>query len=88
MQLNEFDSQASFESNLQLKMSVAPTFTTVKQQGFIQGEGGNLLSISFLLNENFEITSFISRWQIAKGGRGTLFYSRIAVNDAKGRRVQ
>ena len=26
----EFDSQASFESNSQLKMSVAPTFTTVK----------------------------------------------------------
>ena len=34
---------------------------------------------------NCEITSFTSGWQIAKGGKGTLFYSRIAVNDgAKG----
>ena len=37
---------------------------------------------------NCEITSFTSGWQIAKGGKGALFYSRIAVNDGKGRRVQ
>ena len=35
-----------------------------------------------------EITSFTSGWQIAKGGKGALFYSRIAVNDGKGGRVQ
>jgi len=40
------------------------------------------------MNENFETTSFISGWQIVKGGKGILFYSRIAVNDDKGRRVQ
>ena len=37
---------------------------------------------------NCEITSFTSGWQIAKGGKDALFYSRIAVNDGKGRRVQ
>ena len=37
---------------------------------------------------NCESTSFTSGWQIAKGGKGALFYSRIAVNDGKGRRVQ
>ena len=33
---------------------------------------------------NCEITSFTSGCQIAKGGKGTVFYSRIAVNDGKG----
>ena len=37
---------------------------------------------------NCEITSFTSEWQIAKGGKGALFYSWIVVNDGKGQRVQ
>ena len=37
---------------------------------------------------NCEITSFTSGWQIAKGGKGALFYSRIAVNDGKRLGVQ
>ena len=37
---------------------------------------------------DFEITSLTSGWQIAKGGKDALFYSWIAVNDGKGRRVQ
>ena len=37
---------------------------------------------------NCEIKSFTSGWQIAKGGKGALFYSQIAVNNGKGRRVQ
>jgi len=40
------------------------------------------------MNDNFEITSLTSGWQIAKGGKGALFYSQIAVNNGKGRRVQ
>ena len=35
---------------------------------------------------NCEITSFTSGWQIAKGGKGALLYSQIAVNDGKERR--
>ena len=37
---------------------------------------------------DFEITSLTSGWLIAKGGKDALFYSWIAVNDGKGRRVQ
>ena len=36
------------------------------------------------MNDNFEITSLTSGWQIAKGGKGALFYSQIAVNNGKG----
>ena len=39
-------------------------------------------------SDNFAITSLTSGWQIAKGGKGALFYSRITVNDGKGRRLQ
>ena len=35
-----------------------------------------------------EITSLTSEWQIANGGKDALFYSRIAVNNGKGRRAQ
>jgi len=38
--------------------------------------------------QTIEIMSLTSEWQIANGGKGALFYSRIAVNDGKGRRVQ
>ena len=48
----------------------------------------NLAYRPYLQTRNCEITSFTSGWQIAKGGKGALFYSRIAVNDSKGRRVQ
>ena len=37
-------------------------------------------------NNNFEITSLTSGWQIAIGGKGTLFYSQIAVSNGKGRK--
>ena len=39
---------------------------------------------SYPWTRNCEITSFTSGWQIAKGGKGAPFYSRIAVNDGKG----
>ena len=38
--------------------------------------------------DNFAITSLTSGWQIAKGGKGALIYSRITVDDGKGRRLQ
>ena len=34
----------------------------------------------------FEIMSLTSGWQIAKGGKGVLFYSRIVVNNGKRQR--
>ena len=40
------------------------------------------------MNNNFEITSLTSGWQIAKGGKGALFYSWIAMYNNKGQKVQ
>ena len=37
---------------------------------------------------HFKIMSLTSGWQIAKGGKGTLFCSQITVYDGKGRTVQ
>ena len=36
----------------------------------------------------FEMMSLTPGWQIAKGGKGALFYSQIAVNNGKGQRAQ
>ena len=42
------------------------------------------------LSTNAQLWDYVIhfRWQIAKGGKGALFYSQIVVNDGKGQRVQ
>ena len=42
----------------------------------------------YTIYDYFEIVSITFGWQIPKGGKGALFYSRMTVYDGKGRTVQ
>ena len=42
----------------------------------------------YTIYDYFEIVSIIFGWQIPKGEKGALFYSRMTVYDGKGQTVQ